>query len=287
MSATTTGYPTGHPRDTVEGFADGTSEFIDTLGLHQVDLPGRTLGGVVAQHVTQRHPTSPAGWSCPPATRAAPFRAATRRRTGSHHPERARGTDDVTVGDAGPDGRVALDALLDRPAEPEDAFPEAFSREWGWDPDDESFPIYRDLDFAASRSVTPRPGVAAFAVPTADRDGVCLFLTHAPPEWFPEIDSVIPVRCADAATFNRDGITLRTCGPADVWVTMALVPVGLDPTDVEPYGTLHPSRAAVLLDGDGPDEPVELAYAPGRTVRLHGAPFGTQPEDGSVPCPIP
>jgi hypothetical protein len=197
------------------------------------------------------------------------------------------GTDDVTVGDAGPDGRLALDALLDRPAEPEDAFPEAFSREWGWDPDDESFPIYRDLDFAASRSVTSRPGVPAFAVPTADRDGVCLFLTHAPPEWFPEIDSVIPVRCADAATFNRDGITLRTCGPADVWVTMALVPVGLDPADVEPYGTLHPSGAAVLLDGDGPDEPVELAYAPRHTVRLHGAPFGTQPEDGSVPCPIP
>ena len=50
------GYTTGEPRDSVEGFADGTIEFIEALGLAKVDLLGWTLGGVVAQHVALRRP---------------------------------------------------------------------------------------------------------------------------------------------------------------------------------------------------------------------------------------
>ena len=50
------GYTTGDPRDSVEEFADGAIEFIDALGLTQVDLLGWTLGGVVAQHVALRRP---------------------------------------------------------------------------------------------------------------------------------------------------------------------------------------------------------------------------------------
>ncbi|MGB0096474.1 MAG: alpha/beta hydrolase, partial [Solirubrobacteraceae bacterium] len=51
-----TGYTTGTPRDSVEGFADGAIEFIDALGLAQVDLLGWTLGGTVALHVVLRRP---------------------------------------------------------------------------------------------------------------------------------------------------------------------------------------------------------------------------------------
>lgn len=51
-----TGYTTGQPRDSVEGLADGTIEFIEALGLTQVDLLGWTLGGTVAQHVTLSRP---------------------------------------------------------------------------------------------------------------------------------------------------------------------------------------------------------------------------------------
>lgn len=51
-----TGYTTGEPRDTAEGFADGAVEFIEALGLSQVDLLGRTLGGNVAHTVTLRRP---------------------------------------------------------------------------------------------------------------------------------------------------------------------------------------------------------------------------------------
>ncbi|MGW0561473.1 alpha/beta fold hydrolase [Streptomyces sp. NPDC003016] len=51
-----TGYTTGTPRDSVEGFADGAIEFIEALGLPQVDLLGWTLGGTVAQHVTSQRP---------------------------------------------------------------------------------------------------------------------------------------------------------------------------------------------------------------------------------------
>ena len=51
-----TGYTTGTPRDSVEGLADGAAEFIEALGLSQADLLGWTLGGVVAQHLTLRHP---------------------------------------------------------------------------------------------------------------------------------------------------------------------------------------------------------------------------------------
>jgi pimeloyl-ACP methyl ester carboxylesterase len=51
-----TGYTTGTPRDSVEGLADGAAEFIEALGLSQVDLLGWTLGGVVAQHLTLRRP---------------------------------------------------------------------------------------------------------------------------------------------------------------------------------------------------------------------------------------
>jgi pimeloyl-ACP methyl ester carboxylesterase len=51
-----TGYTTGTPRDTAEGFADGAIEFVEALGLSQVDLLGWTLGGNVAHHVTLRRP---------------------------------------------------------------------------------------------------------------------------------------------------------------------------------------------------------------------------------------
>lgn len=50
------GYTTGEPRDSVDGFSDGAIEFIETLGLHQVDLLGWTLGGTVAQRVALRRP---------------------------------------------------------------------------------------------------------------------------------------------------------------------------------------------------------------------------------------
>ncbi|GGK67106.1 alpha/beta fold hydrolase [Streptomyces flaveus] len=50
------GYTTGEPRDSVEGFADGAVEFIEALGLPQVDLLGWTLGGTVAQHITRTRP---------------------------------------------------------------------------------------------------------------------------------------------------------------------------------------------------------------------------------------
>jgi pimeloyl-ACP methyl ester carboxylesterase len=48
------GYTSGEPRDTAEGFADGAIEFIEALGLTQVDLLGWSLGGIVAQHVALR-----------------------------------------------------------------------------------------------------------------------------------------------------------------------------------------------------------------------------------------
>ncbi|MCC3331397.1 alpha/beta fold hydrolase [Nocardia abscessus] len=50
------GYTTGEPRDSVDGFADGAIEFIEALGLTQVDLLGWTLGGTVAQRVALRRP---------------------------------------------------------------------------------------------------------------------------------------------------------------------------------------------------------------------------------------
>lgn len=49
-------YSTGQPRDSVEGFAEGAIEFIEALGLSTVDLLGWSLGGIVAQAVTQRRP---------------------------------------------------------------------------------------------------------------------------------------------------------------------------------------------------------------------------------------
>ncbi|MFF7276475.1 alpha/beta hydrolase [Streptomyces griseorubiginosus] len=51
-----TGYTTGTPHDSVEGLADGTVEFIEALGLPQVDLLGWTLGGTVAQHIARTRP---------------------------------------------------------------------------------------------------------------------------------------------------------------------------------------------------------------------------------------
>ncbi|WP_030669502.1 alpha/beta fold hydrolase [Streptomyces cellulosae] len=51
-----TGYTTGTPRDSVESLADGTVEFIEALGLTQVDLLGWTLGGTVAQHIARTRP---------------------------------------------------------------------------------------------------------------------------------------------------------------------------------------------------------------------------------------
>ncbi|MDT9697981.1 alpha/beta hydrolase [Streptomyces sp. P17] len=51
-----TGYTTGTPADSVEGLADGAVEFLDALGLTQVDLLGWTLGGTVAQHIARTRP---------------------------------------------------------------------------------------------------------------------------------------------------------------------------------------------------------------------------------------
>ncbi|MFI6122634.1 alpha/beta fold hydrolase [Streptomyces sp. NPDC051064] len=51
-----TGYTTGEPRDSLDGFAEGAIEFIEALGLAQVDLLGWSLGGFVAQHVTLHRP---------------------------------------------------------------------------------------------------------------------------------------------------------------------------------------------------------------------------------------
>ncbi|MCX5316941.1 alpha/beta fold hydrolase [Streptomyces sp. NBC_00154] len=66
------GYTDGEPRDSLEGFAEGAIEFIDTLGLTQADLLGWSLGGIVAQRVALRRPelvrklivagSGPAGW---------------------------------------------------------------------------------------------------------------------------------------------------------------------------------------------------------------------------------
>jgi pimeloyl-ACP methyl ester carboxylesterase len=51
-----TGYTSGTPRDTVDGLADGAIEFIEALGVSEVDLLGWTLGGTVAQHVALTRP---------------------------------------------------------------------------------------------------------------------------------------------------------------------------------------------------------------------------------------
>lgn len=51
-----TGYSTGEPRDSIEGFADGAAELLDALGLGPVDVLGWTLGGIVAQHLALRRP---------------------------------------------------------------------------------------------------------------------------------------------------------------------------------------------------------------------------------------
>ncbi|MFE1833430.1 alpha/beta fold hydrolase [Streptomyces sviceus] len=50
------GYTTGEPRDSYEGFADGAIEFVEALGLPQVDLLGWTLGGPVAQRIALKRP---------------------------------------------------------------------------------------------------------------------------------------------------------------------------------------------------------------------------------------
>jgi pimeloyl-ACP methyl ester carboxylesterase len=51
-----TGYSTGTPGDSVEGFADGAIEFIQALGLTRADLLGWTLGGTIAQHIALQRP---------------------------------------------------------------------------------------------------------------------------------------------------------------------------------------------------------------------------------------
>ncbi|MFD0441350.1 alpha/beta fold hydrolase [Streptomyces chartreusis] len=66
------GYTTGDPRDSLGGFTEGVIEFIEALGLPQVDLLGWSLGGIVAQDVALRSPelvrklivagSGPAGW---------------------------------------------------------------------------------------------------------------------------------------------------------------------------------------------------------------------------------
>jgi pimeloyl-ACP methyl ester carboxylesterase len=50
------GYTTGHAGDSVEDFAAGVIEFVQALGLTQIDLLGWSLGGIVAQYVTLRRP---------------------------------------------------------------------------------------------------------------------------------------------------------------------------------------------------------------------------------------
>jgi pimeloyl-ACP methyl ester carboxylesterase len=50
------GYSSGEPRDSVGGFAAGAIEFIDALGLPNVDLLGWSLGGIVAQEVALTRP---------------------------------------------------------------------------------------------------------------------------------------------------------------------------------------------------------------------------------------
>jgi pimeloyl-ACP methyl ester carboxylesterase len=50
------GYTGGKPRDSAEGFAEGAIEFIEALGLTEVDLLGWSLGGIVAQLVAVRRP---------------------------------------------------------------------------------------------------------------------------------------------------------------------------------------------------------------------------------------
>jgi pimeloyl-ACP methyl ester carboxylesterase len=50
------GRTTGEPRSSVAGFADGTIEFIEALGLTTVDLLGWSLGGIVAQTITHQRP---------------------------------------------------------------------------------------------------------------------------------------------------------------------------------------------------------------------------------------
>lgn len=50
------GYTTGEPRSTIAGFGEGAIEFIDALGLSQVDVLGWSLGGNVALDVAVRRP---------------------------------------------------------------------------------------------------------------------------------------------------------------------------------------------------------------------------------------
>ncbi|MFI1731708.1 alpha/beta hydrolase [Streptomyces acidicola] len=66
------GCTTGEPRDSLDGFAEGAVEFIEALGLTQVDLLGWSLGGFVAQRLAARRPelvrriivagSGPTGW---------------------------------------------------------------------------------------------------------------------------------------------------------------------------------------------------------------------------------
>lgn len=50
------GYTTGESRSSIEAFADGAIEFIESLGLPKVDVLGWSLGGNVATHVVLRRP---------------------------------------------------------------------------------------------------------------------------------------------------------------------------------------------------------------------------------------
>ena len=50
------GYTKGEPLRIVEGFAAGTIEFIEALGLSSVDILGWSFGGVVAQEVVLIRP---------------------------------------------------------------------------------------------------------------------------------------------------------------------------------------------------------------------------------------
>ena len=50
------GYTDGEPLSTTEGYAEGAIDFIEALGLTEVDLLGWSFGGVVAQAITVARP---------------------------------------------------------------------------------------------------------------------------------------------------------------------------------------------------------------------------------------
>lgn len=103
---------------TFEDMADDVPAFLDALGLDQVDLLGFSLGGIVAQVVTQRHPdrvrrivlagTTPAGSEGPAATGAILQDAVGKAGAEGRHPKH------VLFFEQHPAGQAAADAFLER-----------------------------------------------------------------------------------------------------------------------------------------------------------------------------